>query len=127
MNMNICVYLIPVAVALPAHAALPVVEKPDCGSWPENIALSHLENAGLTNGRLDFAKTKVLRLASEPVGKNLWRQVHHVTFTEKSGKTIEVVTRNDASEQECSMSGVEVYVVSRRLGDAEDLGDAQKK
>ena len=127
MNMNTCVYLILAGAALPAHAALPVVEKPDCGSWPENIALSHLENAGLTNGRLDFAKTRVLRLASERVGNNLWRQVHHVTFTETSGKTIEAITRNDASKEECSMTGVEVYVVSRRLGDAEDLGDTQKK
>jgi len=41
-----------------------------------------------------------------------------VTFTEKSGKTIEVITRNDASNEECSMSGVEVYVVSNRLGEA---------
>jgi len=81
------------------------------------MAFVHLKNAGLTdNNKLDFTKTKTVRLASEQVGKDLYRQVHLVTFTEKSGKNIEVITRNDASNEECSMSGVEVYVVSNRLG-----------
>ena len=81
------------------------------------MAFVHLRNAGLTeNEKLDFSKTKTTRLASEQIGKDLYRQVHLVTFIEKSGKTIEVITRNDASNEECSMSGVEVYVVSNRLG-----------
>jgi len=85
------------------------------------MAFVHLKNAGLTdNNKLDFTKTKTVRLASEQVGKDLYRQVHLVTFTEKSGKNIEVITRNDASNEECSMSGVEVYVVSNRLGGGND-------
>jgi hypothetical protein len=81
------------------------------------MAFVHLKNAGLTdNDKLDFTKTKTVRLASEKVGKDLYHQVHFVVFTEKAGGTIEVVTNNDASNEECSMSGVEVYVVSKRLG-----------
>jgi hypothetical protein len=81
------------------------------------MAFTHLRNAGITNNdRLDFTKTKTTRLASERVGKDLYRQVHLVVFTEKSGNVIEVITKNDASSEECSMTGVEVFVVSRRLG-----------
>jgi hypothetical protein len=105
------------ALAVPAGA-----KSPDCAgvnAWATAMAFVHLKNAGLTdNDRLDFTKTKTVRIASERVGKDLYRQVHHVTFTEKSGKTIEVITRNDASHQECSMSDVEVYVISHRLGAA---------
>lgn len=90
------------------------------------MAFGHLKNAGITdNYKLDFTKTKVIRLASEKIGKDpyfgedLYRQVHHITFTEKTGKTIEVITINDASNVECSMSGVDVFVVSQRLGKGE--------
>ena len=63
---------------------------PDCsGGWPTNMAFVHLKNAGLAaNYSVDFSKTKTVRLASEKVGKDLWRQVYHVTFTKKSGDAI---------------------------------------
>src|SRR5262245_36860971 len=95
-------------------------QAPNCAGveqWPTSMAFAHLKNAGMTdNDRLDFAKTKTTRLASEPIKDGLFRQVHHVTFTEKSGNTIEVITVNDASNDECSMSGVDVYVISRHFG-----------
>ena len=81
------------------------------------MAFVHLKNAGITtNDKVDFSKVKAVRLASEKIGKDLYRQVHRVTFVEKSGNIIEVVTSNDVSNEECSMSGVDVYVVSRRIG-----------
>ena len=87
-------------------------------SWATNMAFVHLKNAGLTdNDRLDFTKTKVVRLASEKIGKDLYRQLHLVTFTQKTGEIIEVITSNDASHEECSMSGVQVFVISKRLGE----------
>jgi hypothetical protein len=93
---------------------------PDCAGverWPTKMASVHLKNAGITdNDRVDFTKTKTIRLASEKIGKDLYRQIHHVIFTEKSGNTIEVITINDASNEECSMSGVDVFVISKHLG-----------
>ena len=81
------------------------------------MAFVELKNAGLTdNDKVDFTKTKTARLASEKVGSDLYRQIHRIVFTEKSGRTIEVVTENEASSAECSMSGVEVFVVSAHLG-----------
>ena len=81
------------------------------------MAFTHLKNAGLIyNETTDFKKTKVVRIASEKIGKDLYRQVHDIVFSETDGSKIEVVTVNDASHDECSMSGVEVYVISNRLG-----------
>jgi hypothetical protein len=62
---------------------------PDCvgpEGWATSMAFVHLKKANLTNNEaLDFTKTKTVRLASEKLGKDLYRQIHHITFTEKSG------------------------------------------
>lgn len=113
-----------VLVALVALAVVPcatMAKDPDCTGgdrYPVAMAFVHLKNAGLTdNDKVDFTKTTVKRLASEKIGKDLYRQVHLVRFTEVSGGTLEVITVNDASSVECSMSGVEAYVVARKLGE----------
>ena len=107
-------------LAFPLYA-----DGPDCtdsGAWPASIAYSQLKNAQTINSyTLNFDKTKVVRLASEKIGKDsvlnvdLYRQVHRVTFVKKSGETLTVITVNDASHEECSMSDVDVYLVSKRL------------
>jgi len=77
----------------------------------------HLKNAGITNNdKIDFAKTKTVRLASEKIGKDLYHQIYDVKYTEKSGKIIEAIAVHDASQEECSMTGVDVFVVSQHLG-----------
>jgi hypothetical protein len=90
---------------------------PDCrGSWPTNMAFVLLKNEGITNNeKIDFSKTKTVRLASEKTGKDLWHQVYDVTFTEYSGRTIEAIAVHDASEEECSMTGVDLFLVSQHL------------
>jgi hypothetical protein len=107
-------------ILLVLFPSLAFTEDPDCTGvdrWPTSMAFVHLKNAGLTdNNKLDFTKTKTIRLASEKIGKDLFRQVHYIIFTEKSGNTIEVITSNEASNEECSMSGVDVFVVSQHLG-----------
>jgi len=89
---------------------------PNCIEWPTNMTFAHLKNAGLAdNYSVDFSKTKTARLASEKIGKDLWHQVYHVTFTKKSGDVIDAIAVHDASQEECSMTGVEVFVVSKVL------------
>jgi len=93
---------------------------PNCAGvnqWPTSMAFAYLKNANLTNNdRVDFTKTKTTRIASEQIGNGLFRQVHRVVFREKSGSEIETITVNDASNEECSASGVDVFVISRHLG-----------
>ena len=82
------------------------------------MAFVHLKNAGLLqNETIDFTKTQITRLASEKIGKDLYRQVHQITFFRKSMDKISVVAVSDASYEECSMSGVVVFVISQQLGD----------
>jgi hypothetical protein len=90
---------------------------PDCsGGWPTNMAFVHLKNAALAdNDSIDFSRTKTVRLASEKIGKDLWHQVYRVVFTKKSGDTIEAIAVHNASQEECSMTGVEVFAVSKHL------------
>ncbi|MDD2720598.1 MAG: hypothetical protein PHH47_04745 [Gallionella sp.] len=105
---------------LACFAPTAIAKHPDCAGvehWATSMAFVYLKNQKITNNdALDFTKTKTVRLASERIGKDLYRQVHHVTFTEKSGRTIEAITVNDASSEECSMSSVQVFVVSMQLG-----------
>ena len=101
--------------AMPAAVAL--AKSPDCASWPTNMALVHLKNAGLIDiPSVIEAQTKAVRLASEKIGKDLHQQVYDITFHTRDGKTIEVITKNQASSEECSMGGVDVYVVSTKIG-----------
>jgi hypothetical protein len=112
-------YLLAVHFVLAPQWAM--ANSPTCSGsnqWAASSAFVQLKNAGiLSNDTTDFTKTNVIRLASEKIGTGLYRQIHKITFTEKSGHAVEVITINDASHEECSMSGVEVYVVSQRLGD----------
>lgn len=93
---------------------------PDCTApeaWPGSMAFTHLKNGGVVDGAgLDLGKTKVTRIASEKIGKDLYRQVHLVRFVRKSGEEVNAITVNDASHEECSMSDVTVYAITKRLG-----------
>jgi hypothetical protein len=42
--------------------------------------------------------------------------VYEVTYVKKSGEDIEAIAIHDASTEECSMTGVDVYVISKHLG-----------
>ena len=101
--------------AMPTAVAL--AKSPDCASWPTNMALVHLKNAGLIDiPSVLEAQTRAVRLASEKIGKDLYQQVYDITFHTRDGKTVEVVTNSQASSEECSMSGVDVYLVSKKIG-----------
>ncbi|HEV2195400.1 MAG TPA: hypothetical protein VGR55_07440 [Candidatus Acidoferrum sp.] len=90
---------------------------PDCSEgWATPMTFAQLKNAGITdNDKIDFSKTKTTRLASEKIGKDLYRQVYHVQLTERSGKLIEAIAVHNASQEDCSESGVEVFLVSQHL------------
>ena len=90
---------------------------PDCGGgWPTNMAQTLLKNNGvLKSEEIDSSKTKTTRLASEKLNNDLWHQVYLVTFVSRSGESIQAIVVHDASIEECSMTGVQVFLVSKRL------------
>jgi len=118
--MKTVLLVIAVALCVPSDAQSNIekVNGPDCsGGWPTAMTFGHMKNAGLVdNASIDFSKTKTVRLASQRVGKDLWHQVYRVTYTKKSGETIEAIAIHDASTKECSMTGVDVFVIARHLG-----------
>jgi hypothetical protein len=90
---------------------------PDCsGGWPTNMTFVNMKNAGLVSNRdFDFTKTTTARIASQKIAKDLWHQIYTVRFVKTSGQVVEAIAIHDASMVECSMTGVEVYVVSKHL------------
>jgi hypothetical protein len=94
-------------------------KSPDCThpqSWPAQVTLVELKNAGLLKGKNSYYEaSKVVRLASEKIGKDLYRQVHFITFTNKTGERIQTITINDADHEECSVDGGDVYVISKYI------------
>jgi hypothetical protein len=105
-------------ISLAPYAAAKV---PDCthrDAYPSGMAFTYLKNAGVfRDDELDVEKTTVKRLASEKISKDIYRQVHLIRFTKLSGVQFSAITINEVSAVECSMSGVDVFLISKRLGD----------
>ena len=100
-------------------AVLPILsfaKGPDCDSWPMNISEGWLQNAGIVDViNLDESKTKITLLASEKKAKGLYTQIYHFIFYDSIGNSYEIITNNDASYEECSMSDVDIYLISKRV------------
>ena len=88
---------------------------PDCYNWPMNMTEMWMRSAGIVDFKnLNIQKTKITLLASEKKGKDLYTQVYHFVFYDKKGNTYEIITTNEASYEECSMSQVNSYLISKR-------------
>ena len=100
-------------------AALPILsfaKGPDCYSWPMNMSEVWLKNAGIVDIKnLDESKTKITLLASEKKAKGLYTQIYHFIFYDEKGNSYEIITNSDASYEECSMSDVDVYLISKLI------------
>ena len=100
-------------------AVLPILsfaKGPDCDSWPMNMSEGWLQNAGIVDViNLDESKTKITLLASEKKAKGLYTQIYHFIFYDKIGNSYEIITNNDTSYEECSMTGVDIYLISKSV------------
>jgi len=111
-----CLMLLATLACCPSTASAESPKCDDPGNWATMSAFAQLKNSALTTStRIVWDKVSVSLLASEQVGPDLYRQVHHIVYPQKDGGKIEIITRNNASSQECSMSSVEVYVISMKL------------
>jgi hypothetical protein len=102
--------------AAAALSAEPSCDKSD--DWAALSSFTRLKNDGviLPESSIDLSKTNVERIGSTRLGKDLWRQVHHIIYKSSSGNPgVEIITVNNASNSECSETGVEIFVVSKHL------------
>lgn len=98
-------------------------QHPDCTGrdrWPAAIVGTRLRELGLSDKAAGHDRVEVERLASEPLppelapgagGRELFRQVHKVTIRDGEN-TFVAITVHDASRQECSESGVDVFFIA---------------
>ena len=87
-------------------------------NWAASSTYAQLKNTGLlTPDSVDFPKIHVALLAQQEIGKDLYLQIHEITFPLKSGSVVRAVTTSNASSEECSMSSVKIRVVDQVLGD----------
>lgn len=103
-----------------ARARLTSSSAPDCSGvnrWPTTMALTYLQNGGfIDRGSVDSSKTHTTRIASQSIGRQRYRQVHDVVFTERTGHVVEAIVVSDVTNQECSTSStIDVYVVAMHL------------
>lgn len=102
-----------------ARSTLLLAADPDCTApdrWQTSSTLVKLQAAGVVQSvDLDLPRTRTTRLASELEAGGRYRQIHETTFVTKSGRKVRVITSSLASTEECSESGVEVFVISKHL------------
>jgi len=100
------------AVAAPASKT-----GPDCSGtdrYPVMITHTELVDEGiLPRDGVDWRHIINRMIASQQISKHLWRQVFHVTYPLKSGRKVEAIVVNNASYEECSEGGTQIFVVSK--------------
>jgi hypothetical protein len=49
------------------------------------------------------------------MGREVFRHVYYIAYTEKPGKFIEIITVNGATKRKCSRSDVDLYAAGEHL------------
>ena len=109
-------YIVPAVLCIALPSASPARADPKCDgpeSWPAAMTHVQLKNASvLVNDEVDFSRTSVQQIASQRIGKDLYRQVFKIAFHLKNGRLVQAIAVSDASREECSMSAVTVYRIA---------------
>ena len=94
----------------------------DCHRYPMNVVQVWLKNSKIIDiSNLNFDKTMGEKLSSEKIRRNLWNNIFHFVFVDNNNNSYEIITRNIASNEECSISDVEIYMISK--GNNKHVGD----
>jgi hypothetical protein len=115
MYRIIIVFAVIVRIPFSVFPAEPRCDRPD--NWAALSSFSKLKNEGVVGPlEIDLAKTTVEHLGSTRPGKNLWRQVHHITYKSSSGvHLLEIIAVNEATDDGCSGGGVDIFLISKHL------------
>ena len=116
---SISAMLIVAAAPGTSHAAPRSPNGPDCSGpdhYPAAAAFSVMKNEGLlTNESVRWKQVQSRTIASQRIGKNLWRQIFRVTYPLTTGRKIEAIVVEEVSFDECSMSNPQIFLVSKAL------------
>ena len=75
-----------------------------------------MKDAGLlTNYNVKWKDIRSRTIASQRIGKNLWRQVFRVTYPLTTGQRLEAIVVEEVSFDECSMSEPQIFLISKAL------------
>ena len=94
-----------------------IAKPPDCTGMddlPAVIGLAQLKTWGtVTTDTIVWKDATSIRVASEQVGADAWRQVHRVKWPLKNGRLVEMVIVSEASARDCSTGNVDILVVTK--------------
>lgn len=101
---------------------------PDCTGQrqpPVTLAQTWLKEAKILDPlKVLPGKTTVVRLNSEKIGKDLYRQVHLVRFVQNNGESIQAIVVFDVSSSDCIGENADVYLVSPRIDPCDSVPKA---
>ena len=122
---RLLIFFIVSCISMPVLAEMHHVDENnnnDCHRYPMKVSKGWLQNNNIVSIQdLNLDKTMGEKLSSEKIKKNLWNNVFRFIFIDKSNNKYELITRNVASDEECSISDVEIYMISK--GNDEHVGD----
>ncbi|WP_198943936.1 hypothetical protein [Acetobacter sp. DsW_54] len=90
---------------------------PACEHWPKTMALMGMRNAGIVDlDKINEDKTKFVLLAYQALPNGLFKEIYDITYFSNEGKLVfEVITSSESSYEECSMSDVTTFLISRHI------------
>ena len=111
---------ITLAAAVACIGAAPAPKNgPDCSGaerFPAGVAFGAMKNEGLlTSYNVLWKQVRGRTIASQRIGKNLWRQVFRVTYPLTTGTKVEAIVVEDVSTDECSVSEPQIFLISKAL------------
>ena len=88
---------------------------PGCISWP--LAQSEIEVAGGVPPVtvIDESKVEYRLIFVKKKKHNLWTQMYYIKHHFRDGHTVSVITENDISREECSISPVDISIIKKEL------------
>ncbi|WP_239364213.1 hypothetical protein [Snodgrassella communis] len=107
---------LPLIILLAIFPTLSLAKAPNCFSWPMSMTEVWMKNTGIVDIKdLDESKTKITLMATEKKGNDLYTQIYHFIFYDKYNNSYEIITKIDSSHEECSISSVNGYLISKNF------------
>ncbi|PIT12881.1 hypothetical protein [Snodgrassella alvi] len=104
------------AILLGVFPIVCLAKAPNCFSWPMSMTEVWMKNTEIVDIKdLDESKTKITLMATEKKGKDLYTQIYHFIFYDKYNNSYEIITKMDSSHEECSISSVNGYLISKNF------------